>query len=223
MNTIPGGLEYFVGRRPLLVVGGLGRNGREDFRAASAASFDKKIMLVLRADFGDTEVESFRRHRSGLHRRAKTGSSRFEAVYRHDEIVLSTGGIVGVAEATVEEYVVVNQERLEFAGAYPDESIVRRLFLGVYERGFTTLPAQVQYLYTRRESELLPRIRADHVTEQRLVLALHKAIASRILVIAPSDRELLHLLKMRISDPALGDCRTNRGIAPSVQFIEKDL
>ena len=114
-----------------------------------------------------------------------------------------------------QEHLVLNRDRVELTGAHADERVARRRgrLLDDLE-ALAVLPApRLPQAQIGRVQKLLPRLRADGVTEYRLIVAPSQAIGAAILLVGPADRELRAGAHVAIDDRAFTHRRPNHLIA----------
>ena len=88
-------------------------------------------MIVAIEQFGQGEVETGLRLRTGLHRDAEAGSAGFAAVHGDEEIVLAAAADNPCSGyGPLDEHPVLNGDRVKFAGAHAEKRKFRYGFLG---------------------------------------------------------------------------------------------
>ena len=166
-------------------------------------------------DLGQRQVVAGLRLRPGSHRGAEARAGRLEAVHRDDERVLAPSRVVAVGKAAAEEHAVLNHDPLQLAGPNADQRkrrVLERLLLDLEAvRPAVRLPEP----HSRRQQELLPRVRADRVAEARLVVAALESVAAGLLDVLPADRKLRGRLELVVDDRALAHARPQHPEAAS--------
>ena len=167
--------------------------------AAFAADIHQEAMLAVQ-QFGQRQVETGLRTRSGMHRDAETRAARLAAVHRDDERAVAPRLVVRIDMRTAEEHVVLDGDRMQFAGPHGEEgkALLRRRIDRDAHAAVVAFGAEQRE--QRRVQEALPGMRADGIAEQRGVIAPAQAIMAAVLLVGPARRQVVEQLDVVIDD-----------------------
>ncbi len=116
--------------------------------------------------FGERKIEAGSRLRSGIHRGAEAGTTSRTAIDGYEKHAFAPRLVAGINELTIEEHFVLDRDRVQFAGAHPEESIPWRgaLFFR-QDSQFLSIARRLAQPLSWRIKELFPGMRADDVAE----------------------------------------------------------
>src|SRR5271157_4412187 len=148
------------------VVGRLMRDLRQYFGAARRSHVHHKVVPPVLRQLCESEIEAGSRLRSGIHRSAEAVAASQPAIDRQNKQALAPRFVARINELTLEKDFVLNGDRMQFAGAHAEESIIWRgaLFFRQDPHSLSVSRGLRQPL-KRRIQELLPGVRADNVAE----------------------------------------------------------
>ena len=69
--------------------------------------------------------------------------------------------------------------------------------------------------------EVLPGARADHVAEQRLVLAADEAVGAAVLLVGPASGQVVARRQLVVDDRLIANRRADHGEAAAPQRVEE--
>ena len=159
------------------------RNLRQERAPLVAAGLDEKAMLGPVEKLGQGDVEPLLNARTRAHRNAEARASRLAAIDGHDQRAFAQGLVMRVNVHVADENPVLDLDRANFTRPHADkgETIGRRRFgrnAGVRAIAFGRPKSQL-----RRMQMLLPGLRPDGITKERLVIATGQSVAAAVLLI----------------------------------------
>ena len=146
-----------------------GRNVGQDLLAALGADLDEELMALGIDELGEREIEPGLGAGPGVHRHAKARTARLATLHRDDERAVTTRPVVGIAVRTAEKHPILDVDRRDLARTHAKERVTRRgpvVRVRRDEAAVGVEPRTEQHRL-RPEQVLLPRVRADRVSEQR--------------------------------------------------------
>ena len=149
------------------------------------------------------EVEARARLRPGPHRRAEAGAGGGAAVHGEHEGGLAARAVGGIDEGPPEEDAILDEDRGELAGPHAHERVARggrRLGLGHEARLRATGPPSHD---RRRVQVALPRVGADRVAEEGIVLPATEAVPAAVLLVGEADGQVLRRVDLVEDDGAV--------------------
>lgn len=170
-------------------------------------------MTALLDEFRQCEVEPRIDLRPGIHRGTEAGAAGLTAIDRDDEGLVASNIIGLVAVLACEKDPVLDNDRAELAGAhaYKRERLCR--FLVFDDRETITLAAGLPEPLDRWMQKALPGMRPDSIAEQRHVGAPLEPVTPGVLLIGPSDREVIENRNRVVDDGTLVHDRADDPVA----------
>ena len=212
-----------LGAFEIATLGGRPRQLPQYLAAALASHLDQKPVLALE-DLGQREVVAGLDSWSRLHRGAEAGAAGLEAVDGDDEGVLAASGVVALDLAALEEDRVLNRDRMQLARAHAEKGewrVYECLLLDV--EATVAPPLRLPETHVRGQQELLPGMRADGVSEARLVVAALEPVAARVLGVGPTDGELGSRFELVVDDRALSHRRPEHAVTATSERTDEDV
>jgi hypothetical protein len=100
------------------------RNLPQNIGATFRAGLRQEIVAAVLKNFSQGEVKTRGRLRSGAHRCAKTCSARLATVHCDDKNLFSSGFVSGFNVLSVNEYLILDGDRVQFAGTHAINAIL---------------------------------------------------------------------------------------------------
>jgi hypothetical protein len=162
----------------------------EKLASGVAVGLDDKAVLAVADDLGQSQIETRLCLRTRLHRDAEAGAAGVAAIDRDQKRAPAPRAVVRIGIGAGEQYPVLHRDRAQFAGAHADKG-KRLASLGLRDDVQRVADAlgSPQAL-TRDMQKLLPRMRADRIAEQRVVLAAAQPVMPALLLVAPAARQI---------------------------------
>jgi len=171
--------DYFV-------CSGRQRESRKKIHPSLALGFDQELII----DLGQSKIESALGARASLHGCTKTGAQRPGAVHRDHEEPFTACCVVRITVDIFEKDPVLDDQACEIARASTDDSHFLRVGKRRASRESIPTPLNLYKRFTRRECEGFQRLRPMNDPEDFIGAGLFQPITSRLLMIAPADREI---------------------------------
>ena len=122
-----------------------------------------------------------------------------------------------------EQHAVEDAHGVQLARARAHERVPRRLARLLRELGQATVlvAPRAPQAHLGRQLVALPRVRADVVAEQRLVVAAAQAVVAAVLLVGPADRQIRARADLLVDDRTIAHGRTDHRVAATVQRREQ--
>ena len=170
---------------------------------------------------GQREVVPALRRRAGAHRVAEAEPARLGAVDGDDEDPLAARRIVAVDVPAAGEHAILNPDCGQVAAAHSEERerlVGRRLLLDLRD---LAVPASAPQPHTRREQELLPRVRPDGESEARLIVARLDAVRAGVMDLGPARRKLVGRFELVVDDRPVPERRADDSVAAGPKRVDE--
>src|SRR5262249_15415346 len=221
-SHLPGGMRDDLLRLRQFYIGCITeRDFTEQFRAPLGADFHHEIMTPSFQHFSQREIKPEGRFRSRVHRNAETRAARLPAVDRHDETVFTPRLINGIGIPVAKQDSVLNRDGMQVTGAYADESVFRRLVIVVNDVKALAPSFGAPQPLLRRMQKLLPRMWADGVTKERLIITLPQPVAPSVLLLSPTCRKISNGIQLFVDNRAIAHGRADNLISEVGERIEQ--
>ncbi len=197
-----------------LELGACGRRARhvaQDVLAALTPGLRDEVVLRAVEHLGERDVEARLRPRTGAHRAAEARRRCLPALHGDDECVLAAL-----------QHAVEDAHRMQVARPRPDERVAhRRARLGEVRQLAVGAAARAPQRLIRGQLEALPRVRADVVAEQGVVVASHQPVVPALLLVRPSRRQIGAGAQLVVDDRPLTHARSDDRVATLCQRREQ--
>ncbi len=204
-------LRGALGGLRLVRCGGAGRQLGDEVRAGGASGLDGEVVAAVLEHLGEREVEAVAGPGAGAHRDAEACPARLATVDGDDEVL-----------ASLAEHAVEDPHRVQLARARAEERVPGSLArLGDLCQAAVLAEAGAEQPHLRRKLKALPRVRADGIAEQRLVVAAGEPVVPAVLLVGPPHRQVGGGPQLAVDDRAVGDGRADHGVPASRERSEE--
>ncbi len=191
--------------------------------SALAADLEHEVVASVFEHLRERDVVAALGGRAGAHRDAEAGVAGLRALDRDDEDVLPPGTIGRIGVRAPEQHAVEDAHRMQLARAGAQERVARGLARGLDQlcQPPVLVAPRAPQPHLGRQLVALPRVRADVVAEQGLVVATAQPVVAALLLVGPADRQVSATVDLVIDDRAIAHGRTEHGVAATMQRCEK--
>src|SRR5208282_1869062 len=135
------------------------------------------------------------------------------AIHRYDEDSIAACRIDGIPIAIALQYAVLHGDGGQFACSYPEKCPPRRSRLIVQNAKGLAATLRGQQTNFSRMQIFFPALRADHVAEQRFIVAAPQTVASGFLLIGPTYRKIREAFYDVVDDCGVAHCGSDDLVA----------
>ena len=143
------------------------------------------------------------------------------AVDGDEERVRAPGGVVGVLVLAADEDAILDRDRRELARPDAEEGGGAGIGHLVVDGEAAVLPPRLPEAHARRQQLGLPRMGADRVAEEGLVVAPGEPVLRRGLLVRPAGRQGGRRLDVGVDDGAVADRRPDDAVSAIAERAEE--
>ena len=143
------------------------------------------------------------------------------AVDGDEERVGAPGGVVGVLVLAADEDAILDRDRRELARPDAEECGWAGIGHLVVDGEAAVLPPRLPEAHARRQQLGLPRVGADRVAEERLVVAPGEPVLRRGLLVRPAGGQRGRRLDVGVDDGAVADRRADDAVSAIAERAEE--